>query len=115
MDDLKVRHFIVSSEKLALERNIERGRLASVWMNKAIATKPELIADNLWSVSDREEQEALTKFLVEDGLISDEEWDFSYIEPQCIEHGVVHVFVCDGTRTLRVLCVHPISGKVEVC
>lgn len=113
---MNVHRFISETQKTVLDRNIERGRLAQVWLDKALTIQPKpLFDDHFPDVEDRAEMEAVTRFLVEDGLITEEEWGFSYIEPQCIELNVLHVFVCDGSGMQRVLCVHPGSGRVEVC
>lgn len=53
--------------------------------------------------------------LYKDGSISAEESACSYIEPGCIEHGVIHVHVCDSNPSSvgwRWLEIDPMTGLV---
>lgn len=58
----------------------------------------------------------LLKQLAEDNHILQDDVAFSYIEPGCVEHQVVHVHVCDPTkRDWYWLEIDPVTGLVALC
>lgn len=64
----------------------------------------------------RDATNAIMEALYCDGTINAEESACSYIEPGCLEHGVIHVHVCDAGYTSakwRWLEIDPMTGLVE--
>lgn len=61
----------------------------------------------------RDATHAVLEALFKDGTINAEQAMTSYIEPMCLEHGVVHVHVCDPTSSQWFwLEIDPMTGLV---
>jgi hypothetical protein len=61
----------------------------------------------------RKAQDDLLRHLFERGHLTRDQVNFSYVEPMCLEHGVVHVNACEPGRGSLWLEVDPVSGAVQ--
>lgn len=99
--------------------DIHRDRYATMAAIALVALADPIYTDNEVNFPDlsprlREVTLELLKQLAEDNHILVDDIDGSYIEPQCIEHQIVHVHVCDshGNRPWYWLGISPVTGRV---
>lgn len=62
----------------------------------------------------RDAQHALLKALYDDGHITPEQSESSYVEPGCVEHNIVHVHVCNFNHDMHWLGIDPDTGEIEM-
>jgi hypothetical protein len=84
-------------------------------MLHALSVEDETIAFPDLDPRVRDATDAMLSNLHERCFLSDEQTMFSYVEPGCLEHNVVHVLVWDGAPHSRTtwLIIDPVTGNVE--
>lgn len=99
--------------------DIKRDRYATLAAIALDALRDPISTDNEVNFPDlsprlREVTFEILRQLAADNHMLQRDIDYSYIEPGCLEHGVIHVNVCDPTssRPWYWLEIDPVTGLV---